>query len=161
MAQEARETNPLAARIALRMVWREATHHATGIVSAPGEALLDLGGVRLPLRWGAQGEDRWIALRGIHARVTSRNPFHEPAAGEGTEAGLQKLHAPLPGTVIKVLVKKGQRVEADDPLLIMEAVKMEHQIAAPFAGQVGAIHFKEGDPVNKGELLLDLTPLSE
>ena len=70
-------------------------------------------------------------------------------------------HAPLPGTVVKVLVKKGQQVAKDDPLLIMEAVKMEHQIIAPFPGKVGDIHFKEGDPVNKDQLLLDLEPVSE
>jgi len=49
-------------------------------------------------------------------------------------------------------------VAADDLLLIVEAVKMEHSITAPFPGKVGEIHFRAGDRVNKDDLLLDLEP---
>ena len=131
------------------------------IPAGAGRCILDLEEARLPLNWGAQGEERWLSLRGAHVHLTSHNPHHGEAAGNTGPEGRRKLTAPLPGTVIKIAVKKGQRVAANDLLAIVEAVKMEHQITAPFGGTVGAVHFREGDRVNKDDLLLDLEPESE
>lgn len=64
------------------------------------------------------------------------------------------LTAPLPGTLIAVLVKEGERVEAGTNLAIIEAMKMEHTIRAQSAGVVKSWHFKVGDLVNEGEELL-------
>ena len=67
------------------------------------------------------------------------------------------LTTPLPGTVVTVAVELGQAVEAGAVLMVIEAMKMEHTITAPYAGTVEAIHFKRGDRVPEGSALLELT----
>jgi 3-methylcrotonyl-CoA carboxylase alpha subunit len=55
-----------------------------------------------------------------------------------------------------VLVSVGEQVQKDQPLLIMEAMKMEHTIKAPFSGVIGEVYFKQGDMVDGGAELLTL-----
>ncbi len=64
------------------------------------------------------------------------------------------LTAPMNGTMVSVLVAAGQSVEKDQPLVIMEAMKMEHTIKAPQSGVVKELYFKEGDMVDGGAELL-------
>jgi 3-methylcrotonyl-CoA carboxylase alpha subunit len=64
------------------------------------------------------------------------------------------LAAPMPGRVIKLMVEPGARVAKGQPLLILEAMKMEHTIAAPADGTVKEIHYGEGDQVLEGAQLL-------
>ena len=68
------------------------------------------------------------------------------------------LAAPMNGTMVSVLVEKGQTVAADQPLVIMEAMKMEHTIKAPQAGVVTDIYFQAGDMVDGGAELLSFEP---
>jgi 3-methylcrotonyl-CoA carboxylase alpha subunit len=64
------------------------------------------------------------------------------------------LIAPMPGKVVALAVVEGQRVAIGDPLLVMEAMKMEHAICAPMAGIVEALPYAVGDPVEQGVALL-------
>ena len=64
------------------------------------------------------------------------------------------LAAPMPGRIAAVLVAPGAVVEKGAPLLVLEAMKMEHTIAAPFAGQVARICFEVGDQVEEGAALV-------
>jgi 3-methylcrotonyl-CoA carboxylase alpha subunit len=123
----------------------------------PRSGLLELGMARLPLRWDAEGERRWLTLRGVHCLVRAQPPSRNeaPAAGELAE----RLKAPLPGKVVKVAVEKGQRVAAGDLLVILEAMKMEHKISAPYPGTVRHLRFREGDLANRDDLLVELEPL--
>jgi 3-methylcrotonyl-CoA carboxylase alpha subunit len=73
------------------------------------------------------------------------------------DAAIGSLAAPMPGKVLQVLVAVGARVTKGTPLVILEAMKMEHTIAAPHDGQVAEIHFKAGEQVNEGAELLRLT----
>jgi 3-methylcrotonyl-CoA carboxylase alpha subunit len=59
--------------------------------------------------------------------------------------------------VVAVSVTVGQQVAAGDTLMVIEAMKMEHTIAAPYAGTVGTLHFARGDRVPEGSRLLELT----
>ena len=59
------------------------------------------------------------------------------------------------GTIVALLAEPGSRVEADTPLLVMEAMKMEHTIRAPAAGTVNAFYYQPGDLVDGGAELLD------
>jgi acetyl/propionyl-CoA carboxylase alpha subunit len=79
-------------------------------------------------------------------------PDHAHAAGEAND----EVTAPMPGTVIRVLVSEGQEVEARDTLVVVEAMKMEMPLPAPRAGTVRAIHVTEGETVGRGEVLVEL-----
>ena len=83
-------------------------------------------------------------------RLQSVQTAPEPDAIIGT------LAAPMPGKVLQVLVRPGDTVAQGAPLVILEAMKMEHTIAAPHDGRVAEIHFKAGEQVNEGVELLRL-----
>jgi acetyl/propionyl-CoA carboxylase alpha subunit len=125
-------------------------------VSQPGHGTLDLGVVRLPLRWDARGNERWLLLRG--------RPWYYQVDEPGSIAlvdrdeGLHRLRAPLPGKVIRLAVSAGAHVDKGQLLAVVEAMKVEHRITAPYPGTVGALHFAEGDRCGKDDLLLDLEP---
>jgi biotin carboxyl carrier protein len=68
----------------------------------------------------------------------------------------QSTAAPMPGLVLKILVRQGDVVAKGTPLLILEAMKMEHQIVAPRDGTVAAINCKEGELVQPGVELVTM-----
>jgi acetyl/propionyl-CoA carboxylase alpha subunit len=70
--------------------------------------------------------------------------------------GQRAVTAPMPGTVIRVLVEKGARVNARQPLLVLEAMKMETPLVSPHDGVVGRVHVGEGDRVAGGDVLIEL-----
>jgi acetyl/propionyl-CoA carboxylase alpha subunit len=66
------------------------------------------------------------------------------------------LTAPMPGTVIKVLVAAGEKVSARQPLLVLEAMKMETPVVSPYDATVRAVHVSDGDRVTGGTVLVEL-----
>ncbi len=83
-------------------------------------------------------------------------PVLETAA-HGGATGEPTIAAPMPGTVIRVLVSEGDRVEARQPLVVVEAMKMETPLLSPFDGTVKAVHVAEGDRVTAGMVLVELS----
>jgi 3-methylcrotonyl-CoA carboxylase alpha subunit len=69
-----------------------------------------------------------------------------------------RISAPMPGRVLQLLAREGQRVAAGDRLLVLEAMKMEHRIAAPFDGVVARVAVGEGDQVQEGAPLVEVEP---
>ncbi|RSK26895.1 pyruvate carboxylase [Bacillus sp. HMF5848] len=69
----------------------------------------------------------------------------------------EQIGASMPGTVIKVLVQKGEKVNKGDHLLITEAMKMETTIQAPFTGVIKDIFVEDGEAIQTGDLLIELT----
>jgi biotin carboxyl carrier protein len=67
--------------------------------------------------------------------------------------GRQQILAPMPGKVVRILVKAGDHVEAGQGLLVVEAMKMQNEIRSPKCGTVERLLAKEGHPVNAGEVL--------
>lgn len=78
------------------------------------------------------------------------------AAAPVSAAGADALTAPMPGTILKVLVNPGEVVENNQPVMILEAMKMENQIVADKAGTVQGIHVSAGDVVNPGDALITI-----
>lgn len=76
---------------------------------------------------------------------------------KSTSVHADAMTAPMPGTVVKVLVEPGQQVRRGDILIKLEAMKMELPVRAPHDGSVKAIHCKEGELVQAGVRLLDLS----
>ncbi|GMQ90982.1 MAG: sodium-extruding oxaloacetate decarboxylase subunit alpha [Gammaproteobacteria bacterium] len=63
----------------------------------------------------------------------------------------------MPGTIVDVMVESGQTVNAGDPVLVIEAMKMENEVPAPVSGTVQAIHVSKGDSVNPDEALIEIS----
>ena len=82
-----------------------------------------------------------------------------PSGREITASG--GLAAPMPGLVVRVLVEVGQEVEAGDPLLVLEAMKMEHTISSPTKGAVTAINVALGEQVERGVVLAEVSETHE
>jgi acetyl/propionyl-CoA carboxylase alpha subunit len=86
------------------------------------------------------------AVPDLDADAPQRGPVGEQSA----------VTAPMPGTVIKVLVEPGVRVAARQPLVVLEAMKMETPLVSPYDATVRAVHVGEGDRVAGGALLVEL-----
>jgi 3-methylcrotonyl-CoA carboxylase alpha subunit len=66
------------------------------------------------------------------------------------------LHSPISGTVVSVKIKEGSSVKKDDVILIIEAMKMEYLIRAPYNGKVEKVHFKEKNQIEIGQLTAEI-----
>ena len=73
-----------------------------------------------------------------------------------TPAGADAMPSPMPGNILRVLVNVGDTVTEHQPLMILEAMKMENEIVAAKAGVVAGIHVKEGQVVNPGDALITI-----
>jgi 3-methylcrotonyl-CoA carboxylase alpha subunit len=71
------------------------------------------------------------------------------------------LTAPMPGRIVRQLIAAGDRVGRGAPLLVLEAMKMEHTIVAPGDGRIAALRYAEGDQVDEGAVLLDFEAIHE
>jgi biotin carboxyl carrier protein len=123
---------------------------------APGVFSIVLGGksheVRVtPTPTGA------LTLQTGHREFTAE--VSDPRAWRGRRHGAleaegrQQIVAPMPGKIIRVLVQAGEKVEAGQGLLVVEAMKMQNEIRSPKSGTVERLLVKEGQPVNAGEAL--------
>jgi len=150
------------------------TRHAVSLHRAHDGALtLATGQARWPFAARALGRDRhdvslgerrWtLAVYAEGERITVFAPegtltLHEvdalAHAGESGESG--RLTAPMPGKVVAFLARAGEAVKAGQPLAVMEAMKMEHTIAAPRDGTVAELLYGVGDQVAEGAELLRL-----
>ncbi|MDQ6627598.1 MAG: 3-methylcrotonyl-CoA carboxylase, partial [Pseudomonadota bacterium] len=121
-------------------------HGASGVTAT-------LGGRRLAATVVAQGDRRHVFVGG-HVVVLS---LLDPLAGERADADEEGagLLAPMPGKVIALLAEPGAAVDKGTPLLVLEAMKMEHTISAPHAGTLKAYRFAPGDQVDEGAELVE------
>ena len=82
-------------------------------------------------------------------------PAAKPAASQGA-AGSVAVKAPMPGTVVNVVVTKGQAVKSGDDLVFIEAMKMETPVKAPQDGTVATVEVAKGEAVDSGKVLVTL-----
>jgi 3-methylcrotonyl-CoA carboxylase alpha subunit len=92
----------------------------------------------------------WNGWRRNYAFGFDQTSMLELEAGGGT------LASPMPGQIVKVFVRVGDRVEAGAPLLVVEAMKIEHTISAPARGRVEEVFYSVGDKVDEGVELVAL-----
>jgi 3-methylcrotonyl-CoA carboxylase alpha subunit len=127
----------------------EVLHYRDGRI----RALVD----EVPVEAGivANAEEIFVTLRGETHTLRKPAPPTMDEAGPGTDAAAS-LTAPMPGTVVKVLVEEGQEVEEGQLLLVLEAMKMEQPVSAPHAGIVRSLPFEEGTLVQGGAILVEV-----
>ena len=143
-----------------------ATAHSTRWV----EDTLDLDGVGPAKNSGpsgdeADGEVRRKATVEVDGRrfavgvwvpraAGSSRPRRSSAGGQASKSGSNEVAAPMQGTVVKVLVKVGDAIEAGEAVCVLEAMKMENHLAAERSGAVVEVRVSEGDPVGTGDVLV-------
>ena len=123
------------------------------VISArPSEVVVERDGVRLTFGVAADGARRYVDAADGHVTFTvvARHPEPSPLVAAGS------LVAPMPGAVRRVMVTPGDAVLAGQALVVVEAMKMEHQIQAPADGTVAEVLVAEGDQVDTGQVLLRL-----
>ncbi|HBD07668.1 MAG TPA: acetyl-CoA carboxylase biotin carboxyl carrier protein subunit [Syntrophobacteraceae bacterium] len=87
------------------------------------------------------------------APAPAAQPAPAPKAAAAPPAGGTVIEAPMPGMIIRFEVGVGASVKEGDVVLILEAMKMENSITSPTSGTVNEIRFKDGDTVQKGDIL--------
>tara|TARA_B100001996_G_scaffold123525_1_gene93472 strand:+ start:367 stop:831 length:465 start_codon:yes stop_codon:yes gene_type:complete len=95
-------------------------------------------------------DDWWIHINGcIHVLSIDEK-------GTSGSSGDDGMAAPMPGKILEILCSVGDQVENGQTLIVMEAMKMEHRIAANGPGSIAAIHYGVGDQVDAGATLIDI-----
>jgi len=97
------------------------------------------------------GEPRQVAVR-----IAAEDPRATTTSTTGAVAGPVTLRAPIPGKVVKQLVRVGETVIGGQPVIVLEAMKMENELRAPRPGTVAAIHAAEGSTVETGQELISI-----
>ncbi len=116
---------------------------------------LALNGVQRHFRIVEVG-DNFYVHSSVGSRVISRIPRH-PVRHSVAEEG--SANSPMPGQVLKILVVAGQKVSAGDPLIILEAMKMEHTMRAAVDGVIETVLVSQGEVVGPGQVLVQIAAL--
>jgi 3-methylcrotonyl-CoA carboxylase alpha subunit len=123
-------------------------------------AISAVNGTQLGIRFGAgtvvadvvrSGDELHVFAHGRHRMLALFDVIAQSSSGD---ASTGRLTAPMPGKVIAISTAKGERVERGAPLLVMEAMKMEHTIVAPVDGVVEDVLYGVGDQVEEGAELV-------
>jgi biotin carboxyl carrier protein len=133
-----------------------------GVLGATAGAVdLEVDGVRRGYRVHrvatADGTEVYVDGPDGSSTLTERPRFTDPAAVPRGGS----LLAPMPGVIVRVLAGPGAAVTAGQPLVVLEAMKMEHTVAAPSDGVVAEIATAAGEQVEAGQLLAVVTPPGE
>jgi propionyl-CoA carboxylase alpha chain len=121
----------------------------TVVAASTDTVTLEVDGVRTAYDVAIVGSAVDVDSPRGHVRLALVPRFTDPA--DAVASG--SLLAPMPGTVVRVAVEAGAQVAAGQPVLVLEAMKMQHTVSAPTAGTVTEIDVKPGDQVAAGEVL--------
>jgi geranyl-CoA carboxylase alpha subunit len=105
-------------------------------------------------KWSRDGDRLFFLYRGV--TVAARDLTRAAPATASATGSDGKVRAAMNGRVVAVLVKPGERVAAGQPVMTLEAMKMEHVHAAPIAGVIAAIDVAEGDQVTTGKIVVEI-----
>jgi biotin carboxyl carrier protein len=122
---------------------------------SPGIYSLLLQGKSIEVRMEAAGTELLAIAMGRDYRVSIHDPREwKRNRGRAAEAqGRQQLLAPMPGKIVRILVKTGDAVAAGQGLLVVEAMKMQNEIRAPKSGTIERLSVMEGQTVNAGQVV--------
>jgi len=142
------------ARDGWRVTVGDARLDVDAVEASPEQVRLTVGGVRRTLHVHRVGEE--VFVDGPDGSTAFREALRFPVPG--SQAGEGSLLAPMPGTVVRVAVAKGDTVSAGQTVLVLEAMKMEHVVGAPADGVVRELHAAAGETVDTGTVLAVVTP---
>ncbi|HYL91767.1 MAG TPA: biotin/lipoyl-containing protein [Alphaproteobacteria bacterium] len=129
------------------------------IAVTPGNAVSVLvDGRSYEVKLEKNGSETQIAVGAERFSVTVRDPrsLRSRRQGVSSTEGVKKLVAPMPGKVIRILVPAGAAVEANQPVLVIEAMKMQNELKSPKKGTVRKLNVNEGAAVEAGQALAEV-----
>ncbi|MCB0271692.1 MAG: acetyl-CoA carboxylase biotin carboxyl carrier protein subunit [Bdellovibrionales bacterium] len=97
-----------------------------------------------------------IQVNGKIIELVHKDPY-ALTSQDSLSGGHGNVKAVMPGRVVKILVNEGQTVDQNQPVLVLEAMKMENEIKAPIAGKIESIFVKQGQSVESGAKLIGIT----
>ena len=136
---------------ALRVLRGQSAIDVAAVEKAGAHLRATIGGEQVSASVVEQAGKWHVFYEGRHWVLGYEDPLAVNAEHHGAEGSLR---APMPGRVIALIAKPGERVEKGAPLMVLEAMKMECTIHAPVNGAVGSFHFAPGDQVSEGAELL-------
>lgn len=83
------------------------------------------------------------------------------SAGTGAGGGDAVVRSPMPGMIVKIPVEEGQAVQAGQTVIVLESMKMENELKAPYDGEIARVHVSAGDSVEQNKPLITVSPLEE
>lgn len=128
----------------------------TVISHDPSSLVLEIDGQRHRVRWARRGDDLHVVLAGHAARFVRVDEEHAEEFDAG--GGSPVVRAPMPGRVLEVLVEAGQEVRAGQPVVRVEAMKMEVALPSAVDGVVGEVHVRAEQLVQPDQALVTITP---
>jgi propionyl-CoA carboxylase alpha chain len=126
------------------------------LACSPEAVELETGGVRRRFEVHLVGDVAYVDSPLGAAALRELPRFPEP--GELDPSG--SLLSPLPGSIVRIAVEPGEEVAAGQPLVVLEAMKMEHTISAPHGGRIAEVRVAEGEQVEGGRVLVVLEDAS-
>ncbi len=133
----------------------DARHAVEVVARDASSARVVLDGVMESVHFHRAGPQLWLQYRGRSFAV--QDLLGQPAERQGTAGGDGRLRASMNGRVVALAVTVGDTVRAGQPLLTLEAMKMEHVHTAPIAGTVAALHVGVGDQVQARRVVAEIT----
>lgn len=135
----------------------DGTDHAIEILHSANQMVVALVDGR-PVRASVtrDGDSISVGLGAVVHRFTAGDRADQ--GGSGRRPGTGRATAPMPGRVLNVLVGQGDTAEVGQPLVLLEAMKMELTVTADLDGTVASVHVAPGDMVEGAQLLLEITP---
>lgn len=121
----------------------------------PGAYSILIGGQSLEAHIAPRTNELVITVAGREYTAAVRDPreWKRKHGGSFSSEGRQQILAPMPGKVVRILAKAGDKIEAGQGILVVEAMKMQNEVKAPKSGQVEKVLVAEGQSVNAGDTL--------
>ncbi len=126
--------------------------------SQPGEIAFSIGDKHYRAYVASDGSQRWVAFDANVIALTKAEPAQKSDTHHRTgSAAPGSLTATMPGQVVKILANEGEAVKRGQPLIVLEAMKMELRLTAPYDGRVTSVLVKQGEIVQRGQRLLEVS----
>jgi biotin carboxyl carrier protein len=128
---------------------------ADAVEVTPGIYSILIGGASFEVQVEAAPSGLTVAVAGsrIPVRVVDPRQWQGRRGGPVEAEGRQQIVAPMPGKVVRILVQQGEKVDAGQGMLVVEAMKMQNEIRSPKTGTVEKLLVTEGQAVNAGEVV--------
>ncbi len=117
---------------------------------------LERDGVFIPVFFVRDDKNNLYLHIGGETYIVHQKTIEEQAEGGNQGASSGDIEPPMPGKILKIMVNKGDKVEENQVLILMESMKLQVELKSPFDGVVKELRVKEGDTINAGEIVIKI-----